>query len=69
MDIDHNGRVTVEEFMAWFKSTKGQIKPAEIQAARELKEHKLKNFVKKVQNIKNLRAKVKSSFFRNSKKL
>ena len=71
MDLDSNGRVTVEEFVAWYKSTKGQINPVEIKAARDIKEHKLKNYVKKVQNLKNaqkrltLAAALKQDYLKN----
>jgi len=47
MDINNDDRVSIEEFMIWFKGTKGEINPTDKDAAKELREARLKNLRKK----------------------
>jgi len=47
MDINNDDRVSLEEFMIWYKGTKGEIQPIEKENAKEIREARLKNLRKK----------------------
>lgn len=52
MDVDHNGRITLEEFLCWYRSSNGEVKPVEISAAKALKENKLQDLNRKIEEIR-----------------
>ena len=52
MDISGDSRVSLEEFLAWFRSTRGKITPAEAEHAKEMKKVKLAEFHAKVEHHK-----------------
>ena len=42
MDLDHSGKVSLEEFLVWFKTTQGEITAKDIETAKLLKQNKIR---------------------------
>jgi len=53
MDLDHTGKVSIEEFLVWFQTSQGEINPKDIETAKLLKENKIREIQERSEQNQN----------------